>query len=759
LIMRQSVVFLLNLVQDVSVIRPLAYLARRETDYEIIFLVSYQFIERDRSRIWQRELAQIRADLDSELFVFQTALDAFSVIQNRRGFLVAGSESNLPGHAETHDVFRIAPAGFTRITLQHGFECVGFLQNREHIIAHGRNITFAADILCGWSEAPVLSAMPMSERSKLLVTGPSTILQRQGRGKSHPGGGGGIVCENLHSVRLRATGDHASSFMDIFHQFCAAFREYGLPVTLRPHPGGRYLLTNKAKPADNVIINNLPIYKADLAGYAFGISAPSTVILDMLLAGIPTAIWRDEQGVMDIGNYEGITEITSLDDWLAFARDAAYRRDALLQRQQAFLDKLAMPLDPDDVYQRFARLFGAIDGSTSLKLSVQANTQVPKRILFIADGMTPTLQLSFLTPLAEHVDRGELTLGFVFEAELPATFGSNIHGAEARDWMAAQIKEFGPDLIVCCRYGGPHADIISSMATELNVPLLYHADNDLMNIPRELGERIFGARTEPEWLASVDHLLRHSDLVYCSTPNLKRRFRRLGYSTPMIAAEIYCAGEVLRRAERKPVTKIGYMGLDHARGFRRILPSLIDFLHDNPEIQFELFGSIPLPEELQGFGDRISVIEPVSSYPEFLNALAAREWDIGLCPLDSTPFNMIKANTRWVEYTAVGAAVIASKDTVYDDCCAEECGILVGEHGWSAALEHLVRHPDARFEMVEKAQERLRDRYPVSRLLGQVVDVFGQVEALKRSPEAEPLLSVAGARQEWVKQMSSAFRN
>lgn len=757
--MRQSVVFLLNLVQDVSVIRPLAYLVRRETDHEIIFLVSYKFVERDRSRIWQRELAQIRADLDSELFVFQTSLDAFSVIQNRRGFLVAGSESNLPGHADTHDVFRIAPAGFTRITLQHGFECVGFLQNREHIIAHGRNITFAADILCGWSEAPVLTAMPMTERSKLFVTGPPTILQRSGQRKNEPSGGGGIVCENLHSVRLRASGDHGSLFLDVFHQFCAAFRDYGLPVTLRPHPGGHFLLTNKAKLADNVTINNLPIYKVDLSGYAFGISAPSTAILDMLLAGIPTAVWRDEQGVMDLGNYDGITEITSLDDWIAFARDAAFRRDALLQRQQAFLDKLAMPLDPNDVYQRFARLFGAIDGQQSLKLHVQTNKQVPKRILFIAEGMIPTLQLSFLKPLAEHVDRGELTLGFVFEAELGATFGSNIHGSEARDRIAAQIKEFGPDLIVCCRYGGPHGDMISSTATELNVPLLYHVDDDLMNIPPEFGERAFRNHNRPERLATVDHLLRHSDLVYCSTAGLKRRFRRLGYSTPMIAGEIYCVSEVLRGAERKPVTKIGYMGLDHGHDFQLVLPSLIDFLRGNPEIQFELFGPIPLPEELQSFGDRVSVIEPVRNYPEFLSALAGREWDIGLCPLISTPFNMIKADTKWVEYTAVGAAVIASKDTVYDGCCSDGCGILAGEHDWSAALEHLVRHPDARFEMVERAQERLRERYSGSQLLGQVVDVFEQVEALKRGREEEPFLALAGARHAWVKQMSDAFRS
>ncbi len=67
---------------------------------------------------------------------------------------------------------------------------------------------------------------------------------------------------------------------------------------------------------------------------------------------------------------------------------------------------------------------------------------------------------------------------------------------------------------------------------------------------------------------------------------------------------------------------------------------------------------------------------------------AELEWDIGICPLAPTAFNVLKANTKWVEYTSVGAAVIASRDMIYDDCCSDGCGDLATTHEeWVAAME------------------------------------------------------------------------
>jgi hypothetical protein len=359
----KKVFFIINLVQDVNIVRGLVYLVARETDAVIGFLVTEQFIKRDRQKIWQREVARLAVATGGSIYLYGTPEEAHAALTGGGGIIFAAAESNLTAHREVSEVFRSAPPGYLRVTLQHGFECVGFLQSREHVISHGRNIEFSADIVCGWFDTGSLTSLTASQRAKLFVSGPPTLLQRPcqyGEGRKLKGG---LVCENMHSVRLRASGDHKTSFMDTFFAFCERMAERQSEVALRPHPGGQYVLKNKVSLPANVCLENRPIFDVDLKSYQFGISAPSTIVFDMVLAGIPVAVWRDPAGVMDAGNYSGLTEISTLDDWLAFERDVRLRPDMILDRQETFLRHLSMPTDQKEIYRRFARLIvGALAG-------------------------------------------------------------------------------------------------------------------------------------------------------------------------------------------------------------------------------------------------------------------------------------------------------------------------------------------------------------------------------------------------------------
>lgn len=355
----KTVFFLINLPQDVNIVRGLVYLVRRETGASIGFLITEAFIKRDRQNIWQGELARMAADAGASMHLYGSTSEALLVIQGRGGIIFAAAESRLPAHREVSELFDSAPASFLRVTLQHGLECVGFLQSREHVIAHGRNITFAADVVCGWFDASALTSLAASQRAKLYVTGPPSLLLRPRRDARPGDSRGGLVCENLHSVRLRASGDHKSSFMAIFLTFCAKLAARADSVTLRPHPGGQYVLKNNVTLPANVRLDNRPIYDVDLSAFGFGISAPSTIVFDMVLAGIPVGVWRDPSGIMDASNYAGLTEISTLYDWIAFERDVRLRPEMILDRQDAFLRGLAMPIDPQEVYRRFARLIVA----------------------------------------------------------------------------------------------------------------------------------------------------------------------------------------------------------------------------------------------------------------------------------------------------------------------------------------------------------------------------------------------------------------
>lgn len=350
-------VFLINLVQDVNILRPLVVMARRDFGFDVRLMVSGLFDGRDITGIWQRELTEIAQESEARVDVFRSEFEALALLDGH-GVIFAGSESHLRGHAPCHDVFRVAPASYLRVTLQHGFECVGFRHSEAHKLAHGPTASFAADIVCGWFSAKHINAISPSQRGKVMVTGPSAILQQFRDPLPDAGKRPGLICENLHSVRLSATGDMKAEFVDVFSAFCAAVDDGTRPsVSLRSHPGGQYTLRNKVPLPDNVALESAPMYRLDMRRFAYGISAPSSVLLDMVLAGIPTAVWRDRAGRMDTDNYADLPGVSTVEDWVAFARRAQYDPASFAPGREAFLTRFGLITDPDDVYNRYARLF------------------------------------------------------------------------------------------------------------------------------------------------------------------------------------------------------------------------------------------------------------------------------------------------------------------------------------------------------------------------------------------------------------------
>ncbi|MFC0632423.1 glycosyltransferase family protein [Brevundimonas balnearis] len=361
----------------------------------------------------------------------------------------------------------------------------------------------------------------------------------------------------------------------------------------------------------------------------------------------------------------------------------------------------------------------------------------PPRYMLVANGVTPTLQLSFLKPLAAEIASGAVSVDVLTELDIAPLLQKGRPTDRSLATVTDRITRFRPDVLVFSRYSGPHAADMLRLARRLGSATVMHMDDDLLNVPPEIGERKFRAHNHPDRTGAVRTLLDGCDLVYCSTAPLRRRFQELGVTTPMISGAIYCAAEPLRAPSPTAEKRFGYMGFDHEHDLRMVLPVIVKLLETHPDLRFELFGSIPRPDELAAFGERVSMVEPVRDYASFLQALADRRWDIGICPLAPLPFNRLKANTKWVEYTAAGAAVVASAGTVYDDCCADGAGDLATSlDDWFARLDALVRDDDLRLDRVAAAQARLVADYGPRALKAQVLDVFQMARDLADSRAA-----------------------
>jgi hypothetical protein len=727
---KPTAVFVFNLVQDVNILRPIAVIASRDFGFETQFLISSKFSPRDLTGVWIRELEELASWIGASTTIFDSECEAFCALDSH-GVIFAASETHLPNHGTVHEVFRSCPASYLKVTVQHGFECVGYLHSADHMRAHGDTASFGADFVCAWSETALASMSP-SQRAKLVVTGPSSILQ-QAQSDISRAGTSGIICENLHSVRFRGPGERIQEFVHAFDDFCRQMTSSS--VALRPHPGGQYVLKNKVAIPSNAYLENSPVYRLDLRQFRYGISAPSSVLIDMLLADIPTAVWRDGGGAMDSGNYAGLPTVGSPKEWAVFAKSAIADPKPFLEQQREFIARTGIITDPATVYSRFAAIFDVVARREQRPLGALAQRH---RIQFVSNSRVPTLQLSFEKPLAGPIARGEVYSDLLTEGEIRAIPGRADDAAAVTKWIQARFDNTQPTALIFCRYSGPAPEPMVELAKARRIPVIYHIDDDLLAIPRDIGERKFALHNAPERLATVRYLLQSADLVYCSTQRLKDRL--LGYFPGLnaISGKIYCSGTILSRPAPGGEIVIGYMAsADHAHNLDMVLPAIERVMDLHVNVRFELFGSIRVPAALQRFGGRVSNAPPVADYSRFLDEFAARKWDIGVCPLVPIDFNLMKANTKWVEYSSAGIAVVASRGTVYDECCSDGCGILAdGPDQWFEALDLLVRDEKVRLAQVARAQSRLVNDYSLQRLREQVFDVIATAndQAIQLTP-------------------------
>ncbi len=105
---------------------------------------------------------------------------------------------------------------------------------------------------------------------------------------------------------------------------------------------------------------------------------------------------------------------------------------------------------------------------------------------------------------------------------------------------------------------------------------------------------------------------------------------------------------------------------------------------------------------------------------------ALQQFDIGIMPLDDTAWNRGKCGLKLIEYMAVGMAAVASPVGVNREIVGDgETGFLVAAaEEWQERLAYLIEQDAARRQMGRLAAKRVEQRYSVTAVLPQLVDVL-----------------------------------
>jgi hypothetical protein len=206
-------------------------------------------------------------------------------------------------------------------------------------------------------------------------------------------------------------------------------------------------------------------------------------------------------------------------------------------------------------------------------------------------------------------------------------------------------------------------------------------------------------RHNKRWFSESIKAARLADLTTTTSELLAERYRREGASNVLVignSVEPRMFGFGSRSRHEGVV--IGWVaGGEHYSDLEQIpiADALRSMLEAHPHLRLLTVG-VRLPIDSERYRHVLGV-----PFPELMKAIGGI--DIGIAPLADTPFNRCRSDVKLKEYAAGGAAWLASPVGPYRALGEREGGMLVGDDGWYAALDTLIRKSRLRKRLSRQA--------------------------------------------------------
>ncbi|XXJ19391.1 glycosyltransferase family protein [Desulfovibrio caledoniensis] len=235
-------------------------------------------------------------------------------------------------------------------------------------------------------------------------------------------------------------------------------------------------------------------------------------------------------------------------------------------------------------------------------------------------------------------------------------------------------------------------------------PVIYDTDDLLQAVPEDNPQSPLALRT----LRTLIRCAHRFSAVSVSTATLAAAFAPLNDRVAVTPNRLDPILWPPRQPEKTdgPV-RILYAGTPTHTADLRALETPLAAVLDRfgPTVELILFGcSTPFFDQRED----VRKVPAVDSYAAYAEAMAGLAFDIGLAPLEDSPFNRAKSHVKWMEYTACGAVGVFSDLTPYACVRHGQTGLLArAPRAWAGCLETLIENPGARLRMASNAREEL----------------------------------------------------
>jgi GT2 family glycosyltransferase/glycosyltransferase involved in cell wall biosynthesis/SAM-dependent methyltransferase len=295
-------------------------------------------------------------------------------------------------------------------------------------------------------------------------------------------------------------------------------------------------------------------------------------------------------------------------------------------------------------------------------------------------------------------------------------------------WITVeQVTHYVADILICHRTAVTSIvsiDKITSHCKAHNITIIYELDDLLLALPEDHPEHVSYA---PKAAAILRWLI-EADEVWVSTETLRQHVCKINSYTYVIPNYLDDKLWIVKQKmeignERKYPVRILYMGTQtHDADFalvRNVLKTLKNEFLEKIEINIIGISSKTIGDQ---WCNTITPPQAVNcSYPAFVNWICnGLTFDIGIAPLSDNEFNRSKSAIKFLDYSALGLATVASDLNSYALINNGENGFRVKntDEMWYEAIKRLINDSDLRNKIKHTARKEVFEKYGYKSVAG-----------------------------------------
>lgn len=206
-----------------------------------------------------------------------------------------------------------------------------------------------------------------------------------------------------------------------------------------------------------------------------------------------------------------------------------------------------------------------------------------------------------------------------------------------------------------------------------------------------------------------------ADLVTTTTPHLQKQLAQYNPNTVVLPNMLDL--EVWNQNVMSPIPgriRVGWAGsITHYEDLQLIRKPLLELRDKYPEVELVFIGDPRLRELFPGPRVEVMLGVPFDSWPA---RLAGLRLNVGLAPLQDTPFNRCKSNIKWLEYSINRIPGVYSPIVYQFRGFDGDFGMIAhNQEEWLHCTENLILHERLRDEIAAKSYAFVYHKYDLAR--------------------------------------------